>query len=122
MHLPPRSYLSDWIVTAPQFRLNRDWGDNCAVPLASADASVAEDSGGADGGVNVLLTRGTGPFEITLLRAESVNDLRDWLDINEYQIPNGVDESSSRTWRETKSFSLSNYWLAAMRGIYRHCD
>ncbi|MEE2788814.1 MAG: DUF2330 domain-containing protein [Myxococcota bacterium] len=77
---------------APQFRLNRDWGPNCDFPLAAAERSAVDDADGASNGVDVLSQQSLGPFEITLLRAASVMDLRDWLDTNEYQIPNGVDE------------------------------
>ncbi len=78
----------------PQFRLTTEFGDDCAQPLAGPRASEAD--GGATGnsadeGVNVLSREAVGPYDTVVLTAESVQDLRDWLDTNEFQIPEGTD-------------------------------
>ncbi len=76
---------------APVFQLNRDFGENCAVPDFAAGAPNAEDGGGGGRGVEVLSREAVGPYDQAVLEARSIADLRAWLDENEFQVPEGID-------------------------------
>ena len=84
---------------APIFRLTQQFDDSCLqaqARSAGGDASAAPsanfDGAEDDGGVQVLSREAVGPFDRTILTADTVQDLRDWLDENAYQIPEGTDE------------------------------
>lgn len=80
---------------APRFVLQTEIDDGCGFDRAAGGnfdggAPVAEDGGG--GGVQVLSREPVGPFDVAVLQAETIEDLRGWLDGNGYQIPEQTDE------------------------------
>lgn len=85
---------------APQFQLNFVLDESCSDLFGSragsdASASAGDDGAGGtagDGGVQVLSREALGPYDRTILQANSVQDLRNWLDANGYQIPASTDE------------------------------
>ena len=84
----------------PRFILQRIFPDDCfgdeEVSFAAADdADLATEGASDEPSVNVLSRESLGPYEITLLTADNIQVLRDWLDENEYQIPDNVDETLS---------------------------
>lgn len=68
---------------------NRVGGDDSAVAVPSAGNGAQDD--GAGGGVAVLSREAVGPYDRVVLAAASVQELRTWLDENEFAIPEGVD-------------------------------
>jgi uncharacterized protein (TIGR03382 family) len=76
---------------APVFQLNRDFGENCAVPEFAAGAPGAVDDDGGNRGVEVLSREAVGPYDRAILEARSVADLRAWLNDNEFEIPDDID-------------------------------
>ena len=80
----------------PQFILRREFGEGCddldfgvAESAPNAAGGPQEDSDGR--GVEVLSREAVGPYDLALLQAENVEVLREWLNENEYQIPDNVD-------------------------------
>ena len=85
---------------APRFTLRTEIDPRCQDDFArggaaGADASVqnappspVEDEAG---GVQVLSREPVGAFDTAILRAETIDDLRAWLDENGYQIPEATD-------------------------------
>ncbi len=84
----------------PRFTLRTEIDERC-------ERNPARSSGGApdaglqnapgpvdaeDNGVAVLSREAVGAFDTAILQAESVQDLRRWLDDNGYQIPEATDE------------------------------
>lgn len=85
---------------APLFRAEQRWAD-CGYDDravfggaggAGGQGGEGEGEGEGEGGVQVLSREAVGPFDRVILTADSVGDLRDWLDENAYQVPEGVDE------------------------------
>ncbi len=84
---------------APRFTLRTELDSSCdrdEVAFAAADAGFTSVDAGAapgepGGGVQVLSREPVGPFDIATLRAETIDDLRGWLDENGYQIPEETD-------------------------------
>ncbi len=82
---------------APRFQLTQEFDESCAVLAGARGApSAAENDGaggqGADDGVQVLSREAVGPYDRVILDADNVMALREWLDTNEFQIPEATDE------------------------------
>ena len=77
----------------PQFQLQNVFEEGCEFDLA-AGGPTAEDGagGGRNGGVQVLSREAVGPYDQAILDAETVEDLRRWLDDNGFSIPESTDE------------------------------
>ncbi|MFN3198272.1 MAG: DUF2330 domain-containing protein [Bradymonadia bacterium] len=78
----------------PQFQLQTEFVGDCDLALAGGAPSAEADDGGGgrNGGVQVLSREAVGPYDQAILDAETVEDLRRWLDENEFQIPESTDE------------------------------
>lgn len=84
----------------PLFNLVQEFDDSClqannrfaggGVAEAAPQADDADGAGG-DPGVAVLSREAVGPYDRVVLAAASVQDLRDWLDENEFAVPEGID-------------------------------
>ncbi len=91
----------------PQFRLQTEYADDCQWPEEEwADAGLASAADGGAGGaggagdpapprVQVLSREAIGPYDRVILDAQDVGALRDWLDDNEFAIPDTIDEKLS---------------------------
>lgn len=86
----------------PLFNIVQEFDDNCLVaqgranggPAFAPSAESADDgAGGAGGGVAVLSREAIGPYDRAVLAARSVQDLRDWLDDNRFEIPDEIDQT-----------------------------
>ncbi len=82
---------------APIFNLVTEFIGDCDVPLAANDGAFAEGGaggagGGGGGGVQVLAREPVGPYDLAVLLPSTVDDLRTWLESNEYQIPEQIDD------------------------------
>ena len=80
---------------APQFNLRTEFGENCPqadFAARSAGGDVFATAESADDGVQVLSREQVGPYDRTILKSASIEELRTWLNDNEYQIPDAVDE------------------------------
>jgi hypothetical protein len=78
-------------VYGPVFQLNYNYPDDCTF-LEFDQASPNDDGGSVDrGGVQVISREAIGPYDRAILSAESVADLREWLDEQEFQIPDELD-------------------------------
>ena len=77
---------------SPRFQLSYNYDDQCAF-FAYDDEAVpsAPPNNGGGGGVQVISREAIGPYDRAILDAESVEDLRNWLNENEYQIPESLD-------------------------------
>ncbi len=80
----------------PRFQLQREFSDRCAqagrgVAVPSADGNDFAEGGGEDPGVQVLSREAVGPYDRAILEADNVEVLREWLDDNEFQIPETTD-------------------------------
>ena len=88
-------------IYGPQFYLDYQYGDNCFngryydeefAPQAGSgdlDAGVTNDP---EPTVQVISREPVGPYDRAILQADNVTVLREWLDENEYQIPEEIDE------------------------------
>jgi len=82
---------------APRFNLRTEFDPNCDMQLSfgrsgsapTLEASAEQDS--ADGGVSVLAREAVGPYDLVVLLPQTVEDLRTWLNENEYAIPEAAD-------------------------------
>jgi hypothetical protein len=78
---------------APQFRVQRTFDDNCPPPPVAESAfdgdSTQNEAGG--GGVNVISREAVGPYDRVILQAQSVDELRAWLDDENFFIPEVID-------------------------------
>lgn len=76
---------------APAFQLRLNFPDDC--PQFDFAVNEADPSAGGvrDDGVQVLSREAIGPYDRAILSAESVEDLRAWLDEQEFQIPGELD-------------------------------
>lgn len=83
----------------PLFNIVQEFDENCLQNQARGggglagnafDAPTAE-ADDADGGVAVLSREAIGPYDRVVLAAESVQDLRTWLDDNGFEVPDEVD-------------------------------
>ena len=74
----------------PVFQLNFNFPENC---VFLDEAASPNDSGGSLGrsGVQVISREAIGPYDRAILSAESVADLRAWLDEQQFQIPDALD-------------------------------
>jgi MYXO-CTERM domain-containing protein len=84
---------------APQFQLNWQQAVECpnggylgnrGDEFAEGVPGAAEDDGGGPA-VQVISREPVGPYDRAILDARTVEDLRDWLEQNGYQIPDAVD-------------------------------
>ena len=83
----------------PLFNLTREFDDHCLQAQNRAGAPSAAggdfDADGvaeeADPGVAVLSREAIGPYDRVIIAAQSTQALRDWLDQNEFSIPDSVD-------------------------------
>ncbi len=81
----------------PRFVLSQEFSERCNVAQRGGiNAPTANESDGAGGGgmepgVQVLSREAVGPYDRTILQADNVQVLREWLDANEYQIPDATD-------------------------------
>ena len=82
----------------PRFNLNYEMQVECMDYPFDNDGDGGGGAGGAPagppdgGGVEVLSREPVGPYDRAILDARSVEDLRVWLDENEYQIPAETDD------------------------------
>lgn len=91
------AFLDRWL--SPRFMLRTEYSEGCGALWErdgdflddDADGIPAPEAGEGGGGVEVLSREAVGPYDRVILRAESVDDLRRWLDENAYQIPEGGD-------------------------------
>ena len=87
----------------PRFQLRAEFSERCEMSLArSGGGDVASADGGneaapEDPGVQILSREAVGPYDRTIIQAEDVESLREWLDENEYQIPAATDSVLQRT-------------------------
>ncbi|MEE2755523.1 MAG: DUF2330 domain-containing protein [Myxococcota bacterium] len=81
---------------APIFNLITEFIGDCDFPAAANDSGFAEGgaggAGGGGGGIQVLAREPVGPYDLAVLLPSTVDDLRTWLESNEYQIPDQIDE------------------------------
>ncbi|MBV72459.1 MAG: hypothetical protein CMH52_14130 [Myxococcales bacterium] len=81
---------------APIFNLVTEFIGDCDFPTAANDSGFAEGgaggAGGGGGGIQVLAREPVGPYDLAVLLPSTVDDLRTWLESNEYQIPAQIDE------------------------------
>lgn len=80
----------------PRFVLTPEFSDRCMVAQRGGFGSpTANDGAGGGEGegakVQVLSREAVGPYDRTILEADNVEVLREWLDANEYQIPEATD-------------------------------
>ena len=75
---------------APRFIVQRNFEPGCAPP---PQAEFAEDGAvaNAGGGVNVVSREAVGPYDRVILEAQSVEELRTWLNEEEFFIPPTID-------------------------------
>jgi hypothetical protein len=76
---------------APQFIVQRTFDVNCPPPPfaeSSSDGATNESEGG---GVNVVSREAVGPYDRVTLEAQSVAELREWLDAENFYIPETID-------------------------------
>ena len=89
-------------IYGPSFFLNYEYDESCDDPNrydyddelfasadGAADASLPSES---EPTVQVISREPVGPYDRAILQADNVEVLRDWLNENEYQIPNSIDE------------------------------
>ncbi|MCA9558166.1 MAG: DUF2330 domain-containing protein [Myxococcales bacterium] len=81
---------------APIFTLTTEFEERCeflARDASSGDAGAAGFPGAGDGGggVQVLSRQAIGPFDTSVIKADDVVPLRQWLESNGYGIPEGTD-------------------------------
>ena len=82
---------------APSFRLITEIDPGCDIAFGGPESAAggidagaaAEDDGGPN--VQVLSREAVGPYDLVVLLPETVQDLRAWLDENEFQIPEAAD-------------------------------
>ena len=74
----------------PRFVTSRSFGSNCENDFALG-APEANANNRDDGGVQVLSREAVGPYDRAILLAQSIEDLRGWLDENEFEIPESFD-------------------------------
>ena len=74
----------------PVFQLNMNYPDDC---LFFDEAAEPNANGGSldRGGVQVISREAIGPYDRAILSAERVEDLRAWLDEQQFQIPDELD-------------------------------
>lgn len=79
----------------PRFQLQRELSDRCVDAQSRFASPTANDgqaeAGGEGGGVQVLSREAVGPYDRVILEAPDVVTLREWLDENEFQIPEATD-------------------------------
>ncbi len=78
----------------PRFNLNYTYDDGCAPQFdydTNALPAPLPRAEGGEGGVQVLSREAIGPYDRALLLPDSVQALRDWLDLNGFQIPTDID-------------------------------
>ena len=89
-------------IYGPQFFLDYQFDENCEDPNRLYDDFDTAESGplpsqeetGADPEptVQVISREPVGPYDRAILQADNVEVLREWLNENEYQIPDTIDE------------------------------
>ena len=79
------------ILFRPVFQLNYIYPDDCMILSAEFDGAESSNNTRDDGGVQVLSREEIGPYDRAILSAESVEDLRAWLNEQEFQIPDALD-------------------------------
>ncbi len=80
---------------APIFRLRTNFEGDCPLPGADGGASPGPDpstAGGEPPPVQVISREEIGPYDRVILDAPDVGALRDWLDANDFAIPDDVDD------------------------------
>ena len=81
---------------APIFQLNFE-SENCGNDAGGGGAGGlgggAGGEGGGGGGVQVLSREPVGPYDRSILQAESVDRLLEWLGENDYQVPPGSEST-----------------------------
>ena len=83
-------------IYGPQFILNHEYGENCLNDLGLFEeaGTMANDfdSGVApEPSVQVISREPVGPYDRAILQADNVEVLREWLNENEFQIPEAID-------------------------------
>ena len=82
-------------ITQPQFNLNRIEEGNCKQPFNiafSEDMAFATpDSAGSESSVVVVSESQVGPYDTAVLLADSAEMLLDWLQENNYDLPDSLD-------------------------------
>lgn len=89
----------------PRFNLTYEYDENCYNPDDDLylESEPQADFRGEDQGVTpepeptvqVISREPVGPYDRAILQADNVEVLREWLDENEYQIPEAIDEKLS---------------------------
>ena len=78
---------------APRFNVQRVFDENCPPPpRAEFAGDSATANSGEDGGVNVISREAIGPYDRVILQAQSVDELRTWLDEQSFFIPQTIDQ------------------------------
>ncbi|MEE2787701.1 MAG: DUF2330 domain-containing protein [Myxococcota bacterium] len=80
---------------APRFNLRTEFDDNCPQPDFADEGfsgAVSASAESADSAVEVLSREQVGPYDRTVIKSASIEALRGWLNENNYQIPDAVDE------------------------------
>ena len=81
-------------IYGPRFNLNTT--GNCPIPPSlDFESTSADPQAEADGGVQVLSREAVGPYDRAIIQAQSVDDLRAWLDEQQFAIPESIDEKLS---------------------------
>lgn len=80
----------------PYFNLSYEYGENCAQILYETDGDCANcvpsvDDGSNQQAVQVLSRENIGPYHRAIIKAQSVQALRDWLDQNQFAVPQDID-------------------------------
>ncbi len=75
----------------PRFVLRTVFADGCEPPPMPMADGANEGAGGGGGGVVVYSQEAVGPYLSTVLGGDSVQAVREWLDENQYFIPEAVD-------------------------------
>ena len=80
-------------LTTPQFNVTRETRGICSQDIAfgAAERTVAVPS--VDTGVEVLSNDEVGPYETVVLKSNDPEDIRKWLEENEYQVTEAMMES-----------------------------
>ncbi|MAD60127.1 MAG: hypothetical protein CMH49_01255 [Myxococcales bacterium] len=87
-------------IYGPQFFLDYQYDENCDDPnfryqddeFAANDSGFTDVDSDSEPTVQVISREPVGPYDRAILQADNVEVLRDWLNENEYQIPDSIDE------------------------------
>ena len=77
---------------APRFNVQRVFDDNCPPPPVAEFAEDGATANSNGGGVNVISREAVGPYDRVILQAQSVDELRTWLDEQAFFIPQTLDQ------------------------------